>query len=97
MADFNNAPDPPLDKNNNAKNQQPPQRERTAEEIAMIHAAMMEELGIGRKESLPLSDRGPDPVLMGAHLPVKRNMQPATAAWRSKCLFFQLSSDVSFR
>ncbi|KAE8452998.1 hypothetical protein EG329_012185 [Mollisiaceae sp. DMI_Dod_QoI] len=44
-----------------------PEKERTAEQLAAIHAAMMEELGIGRKDELPLEDRGfdgfvPDPT-----------------------------------
>ncbi|KAF4624182.1 hypothetical protein G7Y89_g13992 [Cudoniella acicularis] len=31
----------------------------TAQQLALVHAAMMEELGIGRKDTLPLEDRGP--------------------------------------
>ncbi len=84
MADSSNTQDPPPGNNDNAPNQQPLQREYTVKKITMVQAAMLEELGPGRRELLPLADRGPDPALMVARLPAKKDMQAATAGWRSK-------------
>jgi hypothetical protein len=63
--------------------QEPPQPEHTPEQLAMIHAAMMEELGITRKDALHLQDRGPD-ISELRPLKQKRYQETATARWRGR-------------
>ncbi|KAI9054034.1 hypothetical protein LZ554_001207 [Drepanopeziza brunnea f. sp. 'monogermtubi'] len=62
--------------------QEPPQPQHTPEQLAMIHAAMMEELGITRKDALHLQDRGPD-ISELRPLKTKRYQETATARWRN--------------
>ncbi|EDN94762.1 predicted protein [Sclerotinia sclerotiorum 1980 UF-70] len=42
---------------NGEYSQEPTERERSAAEMEALHQAMMEELGIGRRDALPLEDR----------------------------------------
>ncbi|CAD6445156.1 38ff0132-0df5-4b85-b511-f80f7cd2f5e1 [Sclerotinia trifoliorum] len=42
---------------NSEHGQEPTERERSAAEMEALHQAMMEELGIGRRDALPLEDR----------------------------------------
>ncbi|KAJ5051433.1 uncharacterized protein L3040_001212 [Drepanopeziza brunnea f. sp. 'multigermtubi'] len=62
--------------------QEPPQPQHTPEQLAMIHAAMMEELGITRKDELHLQDRGPD-ISELRPLKPKKYQETATARWRN--------------
>lgn len=58
----------------------------TLEQLAQLQAAMMEELGIGRIDTLHLADKGaPLEALRPLNLP-KKKMNRATAAWHSELL-----------
>ncbi|CZR59667.1 uncharacterized protein PAC_09561 [Phialocephala subalpina] len=60
---------------------QPPEPTHTAEQLVIIHAAMMEELGVGRKDELPLADRGFDDAI--AIRPIRQPVTGMGAAWHN--------------
>lgn len=53
-------PDAPNGPPPGGSSQDPPENKIDEQQMAMVYAAMMEELGIGRKNALPLQDVGPD-------------------------------------
>ncbi|KAK2625343.1 hypothetical protein QTJ16_005712 [Diplocarpon rosae] len=82
MADPSNGAVPPGDNSKNGLFEEPEQN-FTPEQLAMIQDAMMEELGIGRKDKLYLDDIvGGEDISKLVLKPKKRNMHSATAAWR---------------
>ncbi|CAL3971262.1 unnamed protein product [Diplocarpon coronariae] len=83
MADPINGAVPPGDNNSSGLYREPEQN-FTPENLAMIQDAMMAELGIGRKDELPLDDpRDGEDISILVSKPKKTNMLPATAVWRN--------------
>ena len=70
---------------NDLRSGEPSQLERTAEQLKAIHDAMMEELGIGRMDTLPLEDRGYRGFIpLARPVPSQVPTNAAVAAWHSK-------------
>ncbi|KAH7356461.1 hypothetical protein BKA65DRAFT_494746 [Rhexocercosporidium sp. MPI-PUGE-AT-0058] len=61
----------------------PPEKEYTEIQMAQLHAAMMEELGIGRTENLPLADKGAPVEALRPLKQPKKHLNSATAAWHT--------------
>ncbi|KAH6722583.1 hypothetical protein BKA61DRAFT_592876 [Leptodontidium sp. MPI-SDFR-AT-0119] len=61
----------------------PAKKEYTEQQLAIIKAAMMEELGIGRKDDLPLADRGAPVEALRPLKQPKKHFNSATAAWHT--------------
>ncbi|KAJ8059837.1 hypothetical protein OCU04_011467 [Sclerotinia nivalis] len=57
---------------NGEHGQEPTERERSAAEMEALHQAMMEELGIGRRDALPLEDRAANVSVVPLALTSKR-------------------------
>lgn len=62
----------------------PPEKEYSAEKLAQIHAAMMEELGLSRLDTLHLADKGPPVEVLRSLQKPRKIANTAVAAWHSK-------------
>ncbi|KAK0116591.1 hypothetical protein ONS96_012448 [Cadophora gregata f. sp. sojae] len=60
-----------------------PEKEYTAEQLAQLQAAMMEELGLGRVDNLHLADKGPPVEYLQPLKKPKKIANTAIAAWHN--------------